>query len=341
MRRILATVASIAALVTLTSCGSGGTGPAAVAPQATVRLGFVADASQTTALVGLRLGIFGKNLRPYFVLRAIPYRTDSAEAAALAAGKIDAAYASTGTILSVISARGAAFLRIISGAATGGTELVVKPGIGSASALKGRTVAVPTGNGPQAIAARYWLAQQHLGGPGQVSVISSGSAAAAAADFSAGRVDGAWVPAPYDTQMLSAGGRVLVNEASLWPGGQYGATNLVVTTTFLTAHSSAVMSLLKGQVQANALLRGNPLQVITAAMEEVKAVTGTDVSSSSFASAFSILIFTNDPVSDTLPTLAKRAAAAGLPAVTGNLATLYDLTPLNLALHLTGEKPVS
>ena len=42
-----------------------------------------------------------------------------------------------------------------------------------------------------------------------------------------------------------------MNEASLWPSGQFVTTNLVVAQPFLAAHASVVSDLLKGQIEAN------------------------------------------------------------------------------------------
>src|SRR5690349_17684182 len=46
------------------------------------------------------------------------------------------------------------------------------------------------------------------------------------------------------------GGKVLVDEASLWPGGKFVTTNLVVTTTFLKDHPDIVTNLLKGLISS-------------------------------------------------------------------------------------------
>ena len=51
--------------------------------------------------------------------------------------------------------------------------------------------------------------------------------------------------------MVADGGTRLVNEASLWPGGKFVTTNLVVTQSFLKANPTVVSGLLKGQIQAN------------------------------------------------------------------------------------------
>ncbi len=75
--------------------------------------------------------------------------------------------------------------------------------------------------------------------------------------FKSGQIAGGWEPAPYDIEMVQDGGHVLVNEASLWPKGQFVTTNLVVTQKFLAAHPTVVSGLLKGQIQANNYIRSN------------------------------------------------------------------------------------
>ena len=57
--------------------------------------------------------------------------------------------------------------------------------------------------------------------------------------------------------MVAAGGHVLVNEASLWPQGQFVTTELVATQSFIQAHAGVINDLLKGQIQANDYINSN------------------------------------------------------------------------------------
>ena len=55
--------------------------------------------------------------------------------------------------------------------------------------------------------------------------------------FKTGDIEGAWVPEPWATRLVTeGGGKILVDEATLWPKGQYVTTQLIVTTSFLKAH---------------------------------------------------------------------------------------------------------
>ena len=46
-------------------------------------------------------------------------------------------------------------------------------------------------------------------------------------EFASGQIAGGWEPQPYAAEMVAAGGHVMVDEASLWPGGKFVTTQLV------------------------------------------------------------------------------------------------------------------
>src|SRR5205814_1339533 len=55
--------------------------------------------------------------------------------------------------------------------------------------------------------------------------------------FKQGLIAGAWVPEPWATRLVKeGGGKVLVDERSLWPAGQFVTTELIVSRTLLSAH---------------------------------------------------------------------------------------------------------
>ena len=173
---------------------------------------------------------------------------------------------------------GGKLIKIISGAASGGAALVVKKGITSPAQLKGQSLATPSLGNTQDVALRYWLKQHGLTttqtGGGDVPIKPTTPNSAAVLAFQSGKLAGGWEPAPYDAEMVAAGGHVLVNEASLWPKGQFVTTNLVVTQAFLAAHPSTVNGLLKGQIDANNFIHQNKSAAETAANAELTSITG-------------------------------------------------------------------
>ncbi len=351
MRRMLLTAGVTAAALLAAGCGSSGsTGSSGAtadsAGSVTLRLGFLANITHASALVGIEKGFFKKDLGSGVTLNLTPFSSGTQEGTALLAGQLDAAYVGPNPAIKAWQTSGGKLIKIISGAASGGAELVVKPGITSAAQLKGQSLATPSLGNTQDVALRYWLKQHGLnttpagGGDLAIKPIAPNSAAVLA--FSSKQIAGGWEPAPYDTEMVQAGGHVLVNEASLWPHGQFVTTNLVVTQSFLAAHPSAVSGLLKGQVQANDFINNDKAAAEQAANTELAAVnSGKNLKPSVISAAFGQITFTNDPIASSLATDAQHAVSVGLLKPVSNLSALYDLSPLNKLLQAAGDPQVS
>jgi NitT/TauT family transport system substrate-binding protein len=351
MRRMLLTAGVTAAALLAAGCGSSGsTGSSGAtadsAGSVTLRLGFLANITHASALVGIEKGFFKKDLGSGVTLKLTPFSSGTQEGTALLAGQLDAAYVGPNPAIKAWQTSGGKLIKIISGAASGGAELVVKPGITSAAQLKGQSLATPSLGNTQDVALRYWLKQHGLnttpagGGDLAIKPIAPNSAAVLA--FSSKQIAGGWEPAPYDTEMVQAGGHVLVNEASLWPHGQFVTTNLVVTQSFLAAHPSAVNGLLKGQIQANDFINNDKAAAEQAANTELAAVnSGKNLKPSVISAAFAQITFTNDPIASSLATDAQHAVSVGLLKPVSNLSALYDLSPLNKLLQAAGDPQVS
>jgi NitT/TauT family transport system substrate-binding protein len=310
----------------------------------TLRLGFLANITHAPALVGLNKGFFTKNLGPDVTLKTTVFSSGTQETTALLAGQLDAAYVGPNPAINAWQKSAGKAIKIISGAASGGAALVVKSTISSVSQLKGQALATPSLGNTQDVALRYYLQQHGLtttqtgGGDVPIKPISPNSDAVL--EFKSGQIAGGWEPAPYDIEMVADGGKQLVNEASLWPGGQFVTTNLVVSQAFLAAHASVVSGLLKGQIEANDYIKSNTAAAETAANAELTTLLGKGLKSSVLAASFQQITFTDDPIASSLATDAAHAKAVGLLKPV-NLSGIYDLGPLNKLLAAAGESPVS
>ncbi|HZR12581.1 MAG TPA: ABC transporter substrate-binding protein [Acidimicrobiia bacterium] len=107
--------------------------------------------------------------------------------------------------------------------------------------MKGKKLASPQLGNTQDVVLRTWLKRQGLSttttGGRDVSVVPQDNATTLQA-FQAGAVDVAWGrPEPWATRLVKdGGGHVLVDEASLWPGGRY------VTTLHEVADRAALLT---------------------------------------------------------------------------------------------------
>jgi sulfonate transport system substrate-binding protein len=352
MRRALIAAVAAAATVLAAGCSSSGssstsgsTDSAGSSAPVTLRLGFLENITHATALVGVKEGFFTKNLGKNVTLQLYPFSTGTQEATALLAGQLDAAYVGPNPAIKAWQTSGGALIKVISGAASGGAELVVKPGITKASQLKGQKLATPSLGNTQDVSLRYWLRGQGLtttptgGGDVPITPITPNSDAVLA--FKSGSIGGGWEPAPYDSEMVADGGHVLVNEASLWPNGQFVTTDLVVTQSFLAAHPSAVSGLLKGQIEANQFIGSDKSAAEAAANAELASVSGKGLKSSALAASFAQITFTNDPIASSLIADAQHAVALGLLKPVKDLSGIFDLGPLNKLLAAAGQPQVS
>lgn len=346
--RIPLAAGAVALTLAAAACGTSAAapGPAGSTGQGhlTLRLGFLANITHEPALAGIAKGFFTRNLGSGVTLRTSVFSSGTEETTALLAGQLDAAYVGPNPAINAWQKSGGTAIRIISGAASGGASLVVKPGITSAAQLRGKSLATPSLGNTQDVALRYWLRQHALtstpAGGGDVAIKPVKPNSAAVLEFRSGQISGGWEPEPYATEMVLDGGTRLVNEASLWPGGKFVTTSLVVTQSFLKAHPAAVSGLLKGQIQANDYISSNAAAAAQAANTELTRLLGRGLKPAVLAESLRYLTFTDDPIASSLAADARHAAAVGLLKPV-NLSGIYDLGPLNELLKAAGEAQVS
>ena len=344
MRRLLAGLAAASIAPLAGGCAASAASDGVGVQRVVLRLGFLENITHAPALIGVKDGFFAKNLGKNVTLELEPYSTGTEEATALLAGQLDAAYVGPNPAIKAWQQSNGMLIKVISGAASGGAELVVTQGITSASQLKGRKLATPSLGNTQDVALRYWLKTQGLTttetGGGDVPVTPVTPNSAAVLQFASGQIAGGWEPAPYDTEMLADGGHVLVNEASLWPAGQFVTTDLVVTQSFLAANPAVVSDLLKGQIEANSYIASDRPAAEAAANAELAALTGKGLKPAVLTASFDQVTFTNDPIGHSLVTDAQHAVTLGLLTPVRNLQAIYDLGPLNKLLAADGQPAV-
>lgn len=303
-------------------------------PAAELRLGYFANVTHAAAVVGVGTGSFQEALGDT-ALKAQVFGAGPAAVEALFAGSLDAAYLGPGPAVNAfVKSRGEA-VRVVSGATSGGASLVVAPGITSPEQLTGKVLASPQTGGTQDIALRTWLAGEGLPvderGAGPVTVRAQENAQTLQ-EFQSGRIDGAWVPEPWASRLvLEGGGRVLVDEKDLWPGGRFVTTHLVVRTDYLREHPQTVRALIEGQVAAGDAIAKDPARAKAVINGELERLTGKALRPETLDRAFAGIEVTEDPVAASLRTSAEHAFATGL-VPEADLTGIYDLRLLQQVL---------
>jgi len=127
-----------------------------------------------------------------------------------------------------------------------------------------------------------------------------------------------------------------VDEASLWPKGQYVTTQLIVTTSFLSEHPDVVQKLVNAQVAANDYIKTNVADAEGLVSAGIQQATGKPIDGNLVIASFKNIEFTNDPIASSLVKDNKDGKALGFPAA-DTLKGLYNLSFLNKALKAAGE----
>ncbi|OIN82464.1 ABC transporter substrate-binding protein [Mycobacterium malmoense] len=320
----IALIAALATVALLAGC-SGATPTSSALP---LRLGYLTRITHASALVGITEGFFTKQLGPRVNFTAQPFNQGTAEATALLSGQLDAAYVGPNPAFNAWQKSGGKAIKIISGAASGGTSMVVKPGITSAADLKGKTVADHALGGTQDVSLRDWLARNGLRtntqGGDDVSVKPTSPDSAMVQQFLTNQIAGALASAPFDVQMIKAGG------VRLWSDPNT-ITVLVVRQDFLAAHPDAVAGLLRAQVEATDRIASDPTAAARSANAALAKTLGKGLEPDVLAASFQETTFTNDPGMASLRDQVDKAVAIGLlqPLDIGGL---YDPGPLDKVL---------
>ena len=323
------------------ACSSGGEPNASV--KTTVRLGYFPNITHAPAVVGVEKGFFQKALGAA-TLETSTFNAGPEAVDALFADSIDAAFVGPNPAINAFQKSNGEAIRIVAGSTSGGAGLVVKSSITSVADLKGKKLATPQLGNTQDVALRAFLKSNSLSadtsGGGDVSITPQANADTLT-QFAAGEIDGAWVPEPFFTRLQQeGGGKVLVDEKTLWPGGKFVTTQLIVATKFLKDHPDSVLALIKGEADAIAYITSNPADAQKATNDGIAKVSGKPLKDDVISAAFKNLVFTLDPLASSLKKSAQDAYDAGLLKDT-KLDGIYDLTLVNQVLKGAGQPEVT
>ncbi|MFD3657402.1 aliphatic sulfonate ABC transporter substrate-binding protein [Streptomyces sp. NPDC058620] len=357
VRRSLAAATALPLLaVVLSACGYGSEAKDDDAKKAnvaaggkklsadSVKIGYFPNLTHATALVGIQEGLIAKELGGTEV-KSSTFNAGPSEIEALNAGSIDIGFIGPSPAINGFSKSEGKSLRIVGGSASGGVKLVVDPKkIKTLDDLKGKKIATPQLGNTQDVAFLNWISEKGWkvdaqSGKGDVSVVRSDNKVTPDA-FKAGSLDGAWVPEPTASKLVAEGGKVLLDESSLWPDNKFVITNIIVSQKFLSEHPDVVQAVLRGSVNTNAWINANPDKAKASANAALKELSGKPLAPEVIDPAWKSIQFTDDPLAATLDAQADHAVKAGLLEET-NLTGIYDLKPLNKILKAAGKPEVS
>ena len=332
------------ALAALVATGCASTAARQRGSDEVLRLGVFPNLTHAPAYVGLEDGIFERVLAPTKV-QVSYFNSGSDAGTALTSGSIDASYIGPGPAIGMF-VQDPESIRIVSGVTSGGAALVVATdcGVTSPEDLHGTKVAVPGFGNTQDVALRTWLHANGLktndeGGDVRVGVIDN---TALLQTFEQGEFDAAWEPEPWPSLLEAEGlAEPFVDEADLWPGGEFVTTHLVANTAYMRAHPDVVRRLVQANVESIEAIAADPDAAKAAAQEGLVKAGAPSLDQAVVDEAWSALTFTWDPIASSLDKGAADAYALGyLEDEPQQLVRMYALRDLNAVLGRLTEIPV-
>jgi sulfonate transport system substrate-binding protein len=338
MRKILAL--TLAAALALAGCSRAAETPsapaAATSPAAELRLGYFPNITHAPAIIGVANGYFTQELGST-KLTTQTFNAGGDEIAALLGGSLDAGFIGSSPAINGFAKSNGEGVRVIAGSTSGGAQLVVSPDIASPEQLKGKIIATPQKGNTQDVAFKKWLKDNNL--DGQVTVQNLDNPRTLDL-FRTNQIAGGWLPEPWSSRLVDAGAKVLVDEKTLWPNGQFPTTVLIVRTQFLQEHPDTISALIRGEQKAVDFTTTNATDAKKVINDSIKQLTGSSLAPAVLDRSFTELQFTLDPLAATFPQLAKDSVTAGVADKETSLKGFIDVTALNGVLTQAGKPAV-
>lgn len=314
-------------LAAVLGCAGCGVGPSD--RTLTVRAAHFPNLTHAQALVGCANGAFERALGPDVRLEWKVFNAGPSVIEAIFAGQLDVAYVGPSPAVNGYVRSDGRALRVVAGAASGGAALVVRPeaGIRTPADLHGKRVATPQLGNTQDVALRAWMAGQGLestetGGDVKVTPIANADQLSL---FLKGELDAAWSVEPWVSVFeRQAGVRVWIEESSLWPGGRYATTLVVVRKEFADRHPEIVRRFVTAHVEITDWIRLHPAEAKRLINQELERLTRKPIPAGVMDAAFARLEYTVDPLKESVLRRAADARKAGYLRRDPDLSQLYD-----------------
>jgi sulfonate transport system substrate-binding protein len=303
----------------------------------TLHLGYFPNFTHAQAIVGLARGTFKDALGANVTIDSKTFNAGPDEITALFAGEIDIAYIGPSPAVNGYIKSKGDDVRIIAGAVNNGAELVVRDGAGISTAtdFANKKVASPQLGNTQDVALRTWLKANGLNAieqGGNVTVVPTANADTLTL-FRKGDLDAAWVPEPWGTRLVNeAGGKLFLDEKTLWPNQQFPTALVVARTAFLEKHPDVVLNFLRAHVETTQWIIANPVDAKKLVNDGLTALTGKALNQATIDGAWALISVTNDPVALAVLKGADNAHTLGFLNDKPSLPKLFALDLLNKAL---------
>ena len=324
------------------------TGSGALAEKIVLRVGHFPNVTHAQAVIAHGMsrqgrGWFEQRLGPDVEVRWFVYNAGPSAMEGIFTRSLDLAYVGPNPAINAhLKSRGEE-IRIVAGACSGGAALVIQPDgrIQTDADFKGKKIATPQLGNTQDVACRAWLMAKSLkitltGGDAQVIPTANPDQLTL---FARKELDAVWTVEPWVSRLvLEAGGRVYLEESSLWQetAGKYVTTHLVSSTRFLRERPELLKKWIAAHVELTQWIHDHPEEAKKILNAEIREETTQALPTATLDRAWQRLEITYDPVRASLLKSAADAHRIGFLKDRPDLSRIYDLRLLNEVLRQRG-----
>ena len=242
---------------------------------------------------------------------------------AIFADSIDATYVGPSPAINAYSRSGGEEVRIVAGAADGGSALVIQPDspIKTGADFRGKRIGTPQLGNTQDVSCRAWLSAQglkitQLGGDAQVIPTANPDQLAL---FEQKKLDAVWTVEPWVSRLVrEACGKIFVDEKDAV------TTVLVSSVKFSDSQRPLLQKLVKAHKELTEWIKANPQEAQKMVVAELSEETRSKMSPELVSDAWQRIELTNDVPLESLQTFVANAKKAGFLRTAPDLGRLVE-----------------
>jgi NitT/TauT family transport system substrate-binding protein len=242
---------------------------------------------------------------------------------AIFARSIDLTYVGSGPALNAYTKSNGEEIRLIAGAANGGSGLVVQPdqNLNAPADFRGKKIATPQLGNTQDISCRAWLTGgglkiTQLGGDAQVLPTQNPDQLGL---FRGKKIDAVWTVEPWLSRLeREAFGKVIVEEKEV------ATTILISSVKFLNEQRELAKKFAQAHAELTDWIVKNPEEAQRLIKAELLAETKSDMTPEVIASAWKRIVFTSDTPRAAVEKFMQNSVRAGFIKTAPDLAKLFE-----------------
>ena len=291
-----------------------------------IRIAYFPNIGHAIPIVGMENGFFQNSLGDQVKIETRVFDSGPQAIESLFGNSIDLAYVGPGPAINGFLNSENHNVKILAGAASGGASFIVHPDseINSATDFAGKKIAAPQIGNTQDVSLRHYLSENGLrtaekGGSVIVYNISNPDIYTL---FVKGDIDGAWIPEPWATILVTElNGKRLFHEEDLWPNQEFASVLLIANANFVEKNPESITNLLKSHHETAIWINQNPIETRIIFNNFLNSHLGQSLSDDIVDVALSNIVITADPLPDSVYSFAEKANALGYLGRNG-----YDLS---------------